>query len=77
MAKTTFRKVNYHASVNNTWLAPYMNCIVKLIEYKNGRIDLWLDGYLYKNVEGTYCSTFNGWYYTIKKILGRPLKIKA
>jgi len=74
MAKLSFRRINDNSWINNTWLAPYSQRIVKLMEYKNGRIDLYLDGFIYKHVEGGYTSEYNGWQYTIKKLLGKPLK---
>lgn len=76
MAKTTVRKINSHAWINDTWLMPYAGYIIKLIEYKNGRIDLCLDGRLMKHVEGKYCSEHNGWLYTVKKLLSQPLRGK-
>lgn len=73
MAKITFRKVNENSWVNNTWLQCYCGYIVKLVEYANGRIDMHLDGNIYKHCEGNYISQYNGWNYTLKKILSRPL----
>jgi hypothetical protein len=72
MAKISYRKINDQSWVNDTWLSPYCNRIVKLVEYKSGRIDMWLDGHKY-DVSGSYTAP-NGWYYTIKKLLSRPLK---
>jgi hypothetical protein len=70
----TKRKVKAESWINNTWLSPYCNYIVTLIEYKSGRMDLILDGQRMKHVEGIYMSEYNGWSYTIKKLLSRPLK---
>jgi hypothetical protein len=72
MAKITHRRIKQECWVNNTWLSPYCHYIVKLVEYKSGRIDMWLDGYKY-DVSGSYTAP-NGWHYTIKKLLSRPLK---
>ena len=75
MAKITYRKITHAAGDNETFLLPYVGEIVKLTEYKNGRIDLQLeDGSIMHQVDGNYCSEYNGWNYTIKKLLGRPLK---
>lgn len=73
MAKTTIRIINDHSWINNTWLQCYCGYYVKLVEYANGRIDMHLDGSIYKHVEGDYRSEHNGWIYTTKKLLGRPL----
>jgi hypothetical protein len=72
MAKTTFRKVNQQSWVNNTWLSPYYNCVVKLIEFKNEKRILVLDGRRY-DVTGGFTAP-NGWVYNIKQVLTRPLK---
>ena len=74
MAKTTIREVNDKAWINNTFLAPYCGYLAKLIEYKNGRIDLHINGSLISHVEGVFKSEYNGWKYTVKKLLGQPLK---
>jgi len=71
--KITYRKINKHAGYNDTWLAPYVGETVKLVEYKDGSMKLFLDGHWYNNVEGEYI-TINEWRYTIKKLLGKPLK---
>lgn len=74
MAKHTFRKVNEHAWFNDTWLQCYCNYIVRLVEYKNGRMDLHVNDSHITHVEGTYTSEYNGWNYTTKKLLGRSIK---
>jgi hypothetical protein len=71
--KTSYRKINAHAWINDTWLSPYCGYIVKLIEYKNRRMDIILDGHRYKHLQGTY-SDDDGWKYTLKFLLGKPLK---
>ena len=75
MAKITFRKVNYHAWVNNTFLQCYVETIVKLVEYKNGRMDLHTQNGIIPHVDGTFTSEYNGWNYTTKRLLGRPLAV--
>lgn len=70
--KITTWKINDKAWVNNTWLAPYSNYIVKLKEYKSGKITMLLDGRTH-DVSGDWCSS-NGWRYTIKKVLNRVSK---
>ncbi len=75
MAKITFRKVNYHAHVNNTWLQTYADTIIKMVEYKNGRIDIHTKNGWMQHCEGNYVSEYNGFSYTLKKILGRPLRM--
>jgi len=74
MATITHRKVNYHAWVNETFLQCYADTIVKLVEYKNGRMDLHTESGIIPNVHGTYTSEYNGWNYTVKKLLGKPLQ---
>lgn len=75
MAKITFRKVKAECWINDTWLTPYCNYIVKLVEYKSGKIIMWLDGFQY-DVSGTFTAP-NGWSYSIKKLLSRPLSRTA
>ncbi len=72
MAKQSFRRIRPECWINDTWLTPYCNYIVKLVEYKSGRMTMWLDGYKY-DVTGSYTAP-NGWHYTIKNLLSRPLK---
>lgn len=75
MAKITYRKVNAYAWIYDTWLAPYAGYTVKVVKYLNGRIDLWLDGHLYKHCEGSYQyinKDGNCYDYTILKLVGRP-----
>lgn len=69
--KTTFRKVKPESWTNDTWLAPYCNYIVKLVEYKSGRLIMYLDGGKY-DVTGKFTSS-NEWSYTIKKVLSKPI----
>ena len=77
MATITFRKVNYHAWANNTFLQCYGYTIVKLTEYKNGRIDCKTQDGVMRHCQGSYTSEYNGWSYTLKKLLSKPLKIKT
>ena len=74
--KITYRKVNKHAGYNDTWLAPYVGETVKLVEYKDGNMKLKLGGHWYNNIQGPFIAS-NGWQFTTKKILGKPLKKKG
>lgn len=70
MAKITYRRVKS----NSMFLEPYVGCIAKLTEYKNGRMDITIpDGIIY-NVQGDYWVEFIQEYRTVKSILGKPLK---
>jgi len=61
--------INHHASVNNTFLAPYYKYECTVIEYFGGRIDLLIEGdALFEHVEGTYTAE-NGWNYTIDMLI--------
>ncbi len=71
MAIITFRKVKENANDNNTFLQCYVGDIVKLVEYKSGRIDLHYKNGIMKYCDGFYSSEYNGWNYTLKKILSR------
>lgn len=73
MAKITHRRINDLVWINDTFLAPYCGYIAKMVEYKNGRIDLYVDGMKLPHVEGGYEST-TGFKYTVKKLMGKPLK---
>lgn len=68
MATHTLKKANSHSWINDTWLAPYCGYIVRLVEYKNGRLDMHLNGALFKNLEGSFTAS-NNWRYTLKKLL--------
>jgi hypothetical protein len=72
--KITFRKVTEQAWINNTWLAPYTNRIVKLIETKRKMylVIPHLGNYKYDVTDDRY----EGWkgFRTIKMLLSRPLK---
>ena len=77
MAKITIRKVTHDAGDDRTFLLPYVHELIKLIEYKNGRIDIQLeDGEIINHVEGEYVSECNEYNYTIKKLLSKPLNKK-
>lgn len=60
--------INQHASINDTFLSPYVGYPATLFCYKCGKKDLLVDGCLLENIEGTFESV-NGWKYTIEKII--------
>lgn len=72
--KISYREINSLSWINDTWLAPYCGWIVKLKEYKNGKIKMYMNGGVY-DVTGKRFSS-NGWEYGIKKLLGKPIKDK-
>lgn len=59
--------INYHASVNDTWLAPYVGFPATLTK-KGNNYQLNLNGEIYNNVGGTYTAS-NGWNYRVKKLI--------
>lgn len=61
MATITFRRVNRHAADNNTWLQHHVGMVVRMLEYKNGRIDIHVDGARFTHCQGSYTSQYNGW----------------
>jgi hypothetical protein len=73
MANITHRKVNMHAYYNDTFLKPYAGCIVRLTRYKNGRVDIGTQDGIIPHCEGDFISIYNGWKYTVAKLLGKPL----
>lgn len=70
--KVTYRKIKDEAWINDTWLTPYADYIIKLIEYNSGVKKMILDGHTY-DVSGSFTAP-NGWIYTIKKILSNPIR---
>jgi len=71
--KVTFRKINDHACLNETWLAPYTGYIATIFQYPCGKICMELDGSFYDNLQGQRVSEYNGWTYTLLKLMGRPI----
>ncbi len=69
---TTYRKVNSKSWINDTFLAPYCGYIATLMEYPNGTMHLRVNGSLIHHVQGSFTAK-NGWRYTVKKLLGKPI----